>query len=267
MKIKFENKKEISYLKKIYNEEYVLDMFDILKTLSKKNNIENPIINVVDYSYDYKVLTFKVKDKNKTNNLFLVSFHVDLKKVFVRYPNKCNYDYYTNTFGYEIVLDKEGYISADNNKRVEKIHFSSPEMIKANSQVLNRYTYNYYIDNYKYVIKLSLPKNVIFNESYFLNALLLNENTTKDIIDLYNIIKSFLRTDKFSINIENQDTKEHLTIKNGIILEVVKNIQNENLDYTINYQKNGDKEKLEIINKVLEPEKNIDMQKIKRKIR
>ena len=84
MKIKFENKKEKSYLRKIYNEEYVLDMFDILKKIIKKHNIENPLINVVDYGYDYKVITFSIKDKNKTNNLFLVSFHVDLKKVFVR---------------------------------------------------------------------------------------------------------------------------------------------------------------------------------------
>lgn len=267
MKIKFENKKEKNYLRKIYDEEYVLDMFDILKKISKKHNIENPLINVIDYGYDYKVITFSIKDKSKTNNLFLVSFHVDLKKVFVRYPNKCNYDYYNTTFGNEIVLDKEGYISADNSKKVEKIHFSNLEMIKTNSQVLNRYTYNYYINDCKYVIKLSLPRNVIFNEPYFLNALLLNEENTKDIIDLYNIIKLFLRTEEFSINIENQDTKELLTVKNGVILEIIKNIQKENLDYTINYQKNGDKEKLEIINKVLEPEKNVDMQKIKRKIR
>ena len=44
-------------------------------------------------------------------------------------------------------------------------------------------------------------------------------------------------------------------------------MKEDNLDYTINYRKNGDKEDLEITHKVLEPENNKDMQKIKRKIR
>ena len=95
----------------------------------------------------------------------------------------------------------------------------------------------------------------------------LTKENINDIIDLYAIIRNFLRTNEFSINIENQDTKELLTVKNGVILDVVKNMKEDNLDYTINYRKNGDKEDLEITHKVLEPENNKDMQKIKRKIR
>ena len=53
MKVKFENKKEKNYLKKIYDETYILDIIDILKDLSKKYDISNPTINVIDYGYDY----------------------------------------------------------------------------------------------------------------------------------------------------------------------------------------------------------------------
>lgn len=271
MKIKFENKKEKNYLKKIYDETYILDIIDILKDLSKKYNISNSTINVIDYGYDYEVITFSIKNKERPNNMYLVSFHVEGKKIFVRYPNQRNYDYYK--YGYnQAILTKEGYQSADKTKRVEKVYPTnlSLDMVSANSQNinnLNRYTYNYYINNSKYMIKLSLPKNVIFDEPYFLNALLLTKENINDIIDLYAIIRNFLRTNEFSINIENQDTKELLTVKNGVILDVVKNMKEDNLDYTINYRKNGDKEDLEITHKVLEPENNKDMQKIKRKIR
>ena len=118
MKIKFENKKEKNYLKKIYDETYILDIIDILKDLSKKYNISNPTINVIDYGYDYEVITFSIKNKERPNNMYLVSFHVEGKKIFVRYPNQRNYDYYK--YGYnQAILTKEGYQSADKTKRVE----------------------------------------------------------------------------------------------------------------------------------------------------
>lgn len=263
MKITFENKKEKKYLEEIYDENFLLNVICILENLCEKYNVLKPIIKVVNLSYDYEVISLMIKDKSRENNIYLVNFSIPDKTIFVKYPNQRNYDYYNFLYD-QIVLTKEGFRSSDKAKRVERvIEYSDNKQINN----INKYIYNYYINNSKYTIRMNLPKNLIFNESFFINNLLMNQEDTNDIIDLYNIIKKFLRTNNFSINIQNQNTKELLTVRNGVILRVVKNFKEDNLDYTINYHKSENNEELEITHKVLEPENNKDMQKIKKKIR
>lgn len=74
--IKFLNKKDKSYLKKIYKEEYVENLMIILSKLAKRYQVSNPIINKIELGYDYDTIDLVMQSKEFPMKSFFIRIFV-----------------------------------------------------------------------------------------------------------------------------------------------------------------------------------------------
>lgn len=254
--IKFLNSKDKANLYKIYNEDFVLNLIDILNFLKNRYQISKAVVTGIDYGYDYDTLNIYIKSSDYETKKYIIMIDTNEMKLIAKRINSKNYECF-NIFENECLITKKGY---ETSKRVilEKIYLNN------NNEENNRkLVYNYFTPENKFLVVLTLPKSFFINEDMFLSSLCMNQEEIKKPVDLYLIIRDLFRTDKFQVTIKNIKTSEMITIRDSKLINYVENKTEGELEYTINYR-NGD---CSITHKVLEPSSNTDIKKIIKKIK
>ncbi len=259
--IKFKNSKDKEQLEKIYGFENYKLLLDIIIQISQKYSFKNFIIEAIKIDYD----TVNIRIISKEMELKKLNFEVSLNYPFtiaVTSNNNSNVIEEYKATRDCIKQNKIIYLDKTKNRILYKFYNGSKEF-RENNQVLKKYIYCFKEGNLTVKIILILNKNLFHSEYDFIKTLFLTENSLQSIEDLYQRITTILKSRETELEIINLETFEKMHVANKKLISFQKNVADGDNKYYLDYEDGN----LSIIYNNLDPDKNEDIQNVKKLIK